>query len=75
MHTCICTGASRYVPGGSGPQSGFGTSGASDPFTGAGRYQPGSGPTTLPGSSLGGGVDPFTGEVSFMTGCTCVHVM
>lgn len=60
-----CAGASRYIPGGSSSQSGFGgTSGASDPFTGAGRYQPGTQSSALDGSqgSQGGGADPFTGK-------------
>ena len=71
----LCTGASRYVPGGLSSQSGFETSSASDPFTGAGRYQPqtwGSGSTGVSSSGLGGAADPFTGEPAYSVIYTCM---
>ena len=73
----LCVGASRYVPGGLSSQPGIEMSRASDPFTGAGRYQPqtwSSGSTSVPSSGMGGAVDPFTGESAYnvcATGILC----
>ena len=67
FHSCIFyyVGGSRYIPGGSSSQSGLGGE-ATDPFTGAGRYRPGTGGSgyapTPDASRQGGGADPFTGE-------------
>uniref|UniRef100_A0A3Q2PZN1 Phospholipase A2-activating protein n=1 Tax=Fundulus heteroclitus TaxID=8078 RepID=A0A3Q2PZN1_FUNHE len=49
---------SRYVPGSSNDGSGFGA----DPFTGAGRYIPGSSSNT---SAPSGVADPFTGKGAY----------